>query len=44
MGAILLGDNKSAHDLAQLMEKKIDISSYKEEILEPDFDFKGLLK
>ncbi|MBV6519382.1 MAG: NAD(P)/FAD-dependent oxidoreductase [Candidatus Brocadia sp.] len=44
VGAILLGDNKSAHDLAQLMEKKIDISSYKEEILEPDFDFKGLLK
>lgn len=43
VGAILLGDNKNAHDLAQLMEKKVDISSWKEKILEPDFDIKSLL-
>lgn len=43
-GAILLGDNKNAHDLAQLMEKKVDISGWKEKILEPEFDIKSLLK
>lgn len=43
VGAILLGDNKNASDLARLMEKKLDIDGCKEKILEPDFDVKGLL-
>jgi len=44
VGAILLGDNKNASDLAQLMEKKVDIENHKEEILEPDFNINSLLK
>jgi nitrite reductase (NADH) large subunit len=41
VGAILLGDNKNASELAQLMEKKVDVSRFKEKILEPDFDMKS---
>jgi nitrite reductase (NADH) large subunit len=42
VGAILLGDNKNASELAQLMEKKVDVSRFKEKILEPDFDMKSI--
>lgn len=44
VGAILLGDNKNASELAQLMEKKVDVGSFKEKILEPDFDIKSMVR
>ncbi|MDN3513819.1 MAG: FAD-dependent oxidoreductase [Candidatus Brocadia sp.] len=43
-GAIFLGDIKNAYEIGKLMEKKADVSSYKEKILESDFDIKNLLK
>ncbi len=44
VGAIFLGDTKHAYEVAQIMEKKVDIGRSKEEIREEDFDFKSLLK
>lgn len=44
IGAIFLGEGKNAYDMGILIEKKIDVSSYKEKLLNPDFDVKSLLK
>lgn len=44
IGAIFLGEGKNAYDMGKLIEKKIDVSSYKEKLLKPDFDVKSLLK
>lgn len=44
VGAIFLGDAKNANEIGRLMEKKVDVSKYKEKILETDFDAKILLK
>ncbi|OHC00291.1 MAG: hypothetical protein A2Z57_01695 [Planctomycetes bacterium RIFCSPHIGHO2_12_39_6] len=44
VGAIFLGDAKNVHEIGMLMEKKPDVTRYKEKILEADFDVKGLLK
>lgn len=44
LGAIFLGDVKNALDIGKLMEKKTDVSNYKEKILDVDFDIKSLLK
>lgn len=44
LGAIFLGDVKNALDIGNLMEKKTDVSNYKEKILDTNFDIKGLLK
>ncbi|MEK7749604.1 MAG: hypothetical protein AAB277_01345 [Planctomycetota bacterium] len=39
-----LGDTKNAHEICQLIEKKVDVSKVKGKILETDFDIKSLLK
>lgn len=44
VGAIFLGDTKNAYEMGQLMEKKVDVSKYKEKILETDFDVKVMLQ
>ena len=44
IGAIFLGDTKNANEIGQLMEKKVDVSKFKDTILETDFDIKSLLK
>lgn len=44
IGAILLGDNKNVSELAQLMEKKVDVGRFKEKILETDFDMKSIVR
>lgn len=44
VGAIFLDDAKNAAEIGRLMEKKVDVSKYKEKILETDFDIKILLK
>jgi nitrite reductase (NADH) large subunit len=44
IGAIFLGEGKNAYDMGKLIEKKIDVSGYKEKLLKPDFDVKNLLK
>ncbi len=42
IGAIFLGDTKNAYEMVQLMEKKVDVSRFKDKILEADFDIKSL--
>ncbi len=42
IGAIFLGDTKHALEIGQLMEKKTDVSKFKDTILEADFDIKSL--
>ena len=44
VGAIFLGDMKNAYEIGQLIEKKVDVSRFKDKILEIDFDIKSLLK
>src|SRR3989338_10725435 len=44
IGAIFLGDTKNAYEMGQLMGKKVDVSRFKDKILETDFDIKSLLK
>ena len=44
IGAIFLGDTKNAYEMGQLLEKKVDVSRFKDKILETDFDIKSLLK
>ncbi len=41
-GAIFLGDKKNVHEIGQLIEKKTDVSKFKDRILEADFDMKDL--
>lgn len=42
VGAIFLGDMKNAYEIGQLIEKKADVSKFKDKILEADFDVKSL--
>ncbi len=35
---------KNAYEIGQLIEKKVDVSRFKDKILEIDFDIKSLLK
>ena len=42
IGAIFLGDTKNAYEIGQLIEKKADVSTFKDKILEADFDIKSL--
>lgn len=44
IGAIFLGEGKNAYDVGKLIERKVDVSSYKEKLLKPDFDVRNLLK
>ena len=41
IGAIFLGDTKNAYEIGQLIEKKADVSTFKDKILEADFDIKS---
>lgn len=41
-GAIFLGDTKNVREIGQLIEKKTDVSKFKDRILEADFDMKDL--
>ena len=41
IGAIFLGDTKNAYEIGQLIEKKADVSTFKDKILEADFDIKN---
>jgi nitrite reductase (NADH) large subunit len=42
IGAIFLGDTKNAYETGQLLEKKVDVSKFKDKILEVDFNIKNL--
>jgi len=42
VGAIFLGDMKNAYEIGQLIEKKADVSTFKDKLLEADFDIKSL--
>ncbi len=44
VGAIFLGDMKNAYEIGQLIEKKTDVSTFKDKLLEVDFNIKDLLK
>ncbi|HHT9114429.1 MAG TPA: NAD(P)/FAD-dependent oxidoreductase [Candidatus Wunengus sp. YC65] len=44
IGAIFLGDMKNAYEIGQLIEKKADVSAFKDKLLEVDFNIKDLLK
>jgi len=44
VGAIFLGDMKNAYEIGQLIEKKADVSTFKDKLLEVDFNIKDLLK
>ena len=44
IGAIFLGDTNDAHEIGQIMEKKVEVRRFKDKILETDFDIKSLLK
>ncbi len=43
VGAIFLGDTKHAYEMGQIMERKADVSRYKEKLLDTTFDVKALL-
>jgi nitrite reductase (NADH) large subunit len=43
VGAILLGERKSAAGIKRLMDQGTDITKYKETILEEDFDFRQVV-
>ncbi len=43
-GAIFLGDTKNVYEIGQLIEKKTDVSKFKDRILEADFNIKDLLE
>ncbi|MFQ6083349.1 MAG: NAD(P)/FAD-dependent oxidoreductase [Candidatus Aminicenantia bacterium] len=40
VGAIFLGDKKGINSISQLINEKIPVEKYKDQILEDDFDFK----
>ena len=42
VGAILLGDRKGVTSITKLMAQKTDITKYKEEILNDDFNYKNI--
>lgn len=44
VGAIFLGDTKNVYEICQLLEKKVDVRSVKDKLLEENFDVKSLLK
>jgi nitrite reductase (NADH) large subunit len=42
VGAILLGDRKGTSTLTRLMQQEIDVTKYKNQLLEDDFDYKQI--
>ena len=42
VGAILLGDIRGSAEIQAAIKKKQDVSQFKNELAQPDFDFKRL--
>jgi len=42
VGAIILGDRKGVTSIKKLMDQKIDVTKYKDLLLEDDFDYRKI--